>query len=172
MTTHHAPHPIATITADPDVPAITITRDFRATPEQLLRAHTDPDLFRRWIGPSSMTTEIEHWDARDGGSWRYTSALTGADDAGRHAFRGCFHTVAPGRIVQTFTWEGRPDDVALETLLFEDLGDGHCRLNARSLCDSFVGRDQWLASGMEVGINEGYAALQDLLDHDDHGGRS
>jgi hypothetical protein len=56
-----------------------------------------------------------------------------------------------------------PDAVALETLVFEDLGDGRARLHASSLCDSFPARDGWLESGMEVGINEGYAKLDGLL---------
>jgi hypothetical protein len=67
------------------------------------------------------------------------------------------------RIVQTFTWEGMPDDVSLETLWFEELGDGTTRLHAQSLVDSFEGRDAWLASGMEIGVNEGYAKLDGLL---------
>ena len=61
--------------------------------------------------------------------------------------------------MQTFTYEGEPDGVALETLRFEDLGDGRTRLHAQSLVDSFEGRDAWLRSGMEVGVNEGYAKL-------------
>ena len=65
--------------------------------------------------------------------------------------------------MQTFTWEGQPDGVALETLTFEDLGDGRTRLHAQSLVDSFDGRDAWLASGMEVGVNEGYAKLDKVL---------
>jgi len=65
--------------------------------------------------------------------------------------------------VQTFTWEGMPDGVSLETLRFEDLGDGTTRLHAQSLCDSFEDRDAWLASGMEVGVNDGYAKLDALL---------
>ena len=80
------------------------------------------------------------------------------------SFHGCFHTVRPERIVQTFTWEGEPDGVALETLTFEDLGDGRTRLHAMSLCDSFEGRDSWLASGMESGVNDGYAALDRMLE--------
>ena len=32
--------------------------------------------------------------------------------------------------MQTFTCEGMPDGVALETLTFEDLGDGRTRLHA------------------------------------------
>lgn len=149
----------ARIEADPTVPAIHVTRDFRATPAQLLRAHTDPEVFARWNGPDSLTTDIVHWDARDGGSWRYV--MRRGDEV--HAFRGCFHTVGSERIVQTFTWEGAPDDVALETLTFTDLGDGRTRLHAVSLCDSFEGRDAWLRSGMETGVDEGYAALDRLL---------
>ena len=34
-----------TIEADPKVPVIRMSRDFNATPEQLFRAHTDPELF-------------------------------------------------------------------------------------------------------------------------------
>jgi hypothetical protein len=31
------------------------------------------------------------------------------------------------------------------------------------LCDSFEARDGWLASGMESGVNEGYAKLDAIL---------
>jgi uncharacterized protein YndB with AHSA1/START domain len=149
----------ATIEADPHLPIIRITRDFAATPEQLLRAHTDPELFAQWVGPDDLSTTIDHWDARTGGSWRYV-ARHGEDE---HGFRGCFHTVAPDRIVQTFTWEGMPDGVALETLRFEDLGDGRTRLHAQSLVDSFEARDAWLKSGMETGVDQGYAKLDTML---------
>ena len=149
----------ATIEADPSLPIIRITRDFAATPEQLLRAHTDPELFVRWVGPDSITTRIDYWDARTGGSWRYV-ATHGGDELG---FRGTFHEIRPDRIVQTFTFEGQPDGVALETLRFEPLGDGRTRLHAQSLVDSLEGRDAWLASGMETGVDEGYAKLDRLL---------
>lgn len=150
----------AAIEAPTDVPVIRITRDFRAAPEHVLRAHTDADLFTRWIGPDELETRIDHWDARTGGSWRYTSMAGGEEVA---AFHGCFHEVSPFRLVQTFTWEGWPEAVSLESLTVEDLGDGRCRLSAQSLVDSFETRDQWLASGMEKGIQEGYAKLDRLL---------
>ena len=149
----------ATIEADPKVPAIHITRDFNATPAQVLRAHTDPDLFVQWVGPDGMTTKIDQWDARTGGSWRYV----GGSGGNEFGFRGCFHEIRPDRIVQTFTYEGEPDGVALETLVFEDLGDGRTRMHASSLCDSFEGRDAWLQSGMEKGVHDGYAKLDRLL---------
>jgi uncharacterized protein YndB with AHSA1/START domain len=147
------------IEADQNVPIIRLTREFAATPEQLFRAHTDPGLFAQWIGPSSLQTRIEEWDARSGGSWRFVSSRDGEE----HAFRGCFHEVRPDRIVQTFTYEGDPDGVALETLWFDDLGNGRTRLRTQSLVDSFESRDAWLKSGMESGVNEGYAKLEEMI---------
>src|SRR4051794_30327420 len=146
----------AAIEADPRVPIIRITRDFAATPAQLFRAHTDPALFARWAGPDAMTTRIDHWDPRTGGSWRYVSVAGDRE----YAFHGCFHDIRPGRIVQTFTFEGDPDEVALQTLWFEDLGGGRTRLRTQSLVDTFQSRDAWLRSGMEIGINQGYATLE------------
>lgn len=150
----------ATIEADPTVPVIRITRDFDATPALLLRAHTDPELYARWVGPDGMDTEIIDWDARTGGHWRYVARRDGEE----YAFHGSFHDIDEDRIVQTFTFDGQPEDVALETLRFEDLGDGRARLHAQSLVDSFVGRDQWLASGMETGVQQGYSKLDTVLD--------
>src|SRR5690606_39086614 len=132
MNTTGSRHEVS-IEADPTVPVIRITRDFDATPAQVLRAHTDPDLFARWVGPNGMETEILDWDATDGGRWRYVARRDGEE----YYFRGCFHRVADDRIVQTFTFEGMPDDVALETLVVEDLGDGRTRLRAQSLVESF-----------------------------------
>jgi uncharacterized protein YndB with AHSA1/START domain len=148
-----------TIEADAALPIIRMTRDFAATPAQVFLAHTDPDLFVQWVGPHSLDTRIEHWDARTGGSWRFVSARDGAE----FGFHGTFHDVRPDRIVQTFTFDGEPDGVALETLWIEDLGDGRTRLRTQSLVDSFEGRDAWLRSGMETGVNEGYAKLDALL---------
>lgn len=148
-----------TIEADRKVPVIRMSRDFNGTPEQLFRAHTDPALFAQWVGPSAMDTRVVQWDARSGGSWRFVSTRNGEE----YGFHGCFHEVRPDRIVQTFTFEGQPDGVALETLLFEDLGNGRSRLRTQSLVDSFESRDEWLASGMEVGVNEGYAKLEEML---------
>jgi uncharacterized protein YndB with AHSA1/START domain len=148
----------AAIEADDRVPLIRITREFAAAPAAVMRAHTDPELFARWIGPSNLSTRIEHWDTRDGGSFRYVNVREDEE----YTFRGCFHTVAADVIVQTFAWEGMPDQVALETLRLDDLG-GRTRLVVESLCDSFEARDGWLSSGMETGVNEGYAALDGLL---------
>lgn len=150
----------ATIVADDKLPIIRITRDFAASPDQLMRAHLDPELFALWIGPNGTDTTIDVWDVRDGGSWRF---LGTGRDGNEYAFRGCFHRIGTDTIVQTFTWEGMPEEVSLETVRFEDLGDGRTRLHGQSLVESFESRDAWLRSGMEVGVNDGYAKIDGLL---------
>ena len=148
------------IAVDPDVPLVRITREFDAPPDKVFRAHTDPELVVRWTGPRSTQMRIDHFDCRTGGSYRYLVS----DADGEYGFRGCFHEVRPGElIVQTFTFEGMPDGVALERLSFEDLGDGRTRLTTTSLVDTFEGRDAFVASGMEVGVVEGYERLDEVL---------
>jgi uncharacterized protein YndB with AHSA1/START domain len=147
------------ITADPDVPLVRIVREFDAPPEKVFRAHTDPELIVQWLGPRDLTMTVDHYDCRTGGSYRYLHA----DDSGEYAFYGCFHEVRPSDvIVQTFTYADMPDSVALERLVLEDLG-GRTRLTVTSLVDSFESRDAMVASGMEVGIREGYERLDELL---------
>lgn len=149
------------IVSDPKVPLVRITREFDAPPAKVFRAHTDPEIVARWLGPNGTALTIDHFDCRTGGSYRY---FIGRDGDEKYGFRGCFHEVRPAEvIVQTFTFEGIPDGVALERLVFEDLGNGRTRLVATSLVDSFEGRDAFVASGMEEGTVQGYERLDAVL---------
>ena len=143
-----------------DLPTIRITREFDAPRSKVFRAHTDPDLVRRWLGPRGLEMTVDRWDCRTGGEYRYVHSRDGEE----FAFHGSFHEVRPEElIVQTFTYEGMPDSVALEKVVLEDLGDGRTRLVATSLGDSFEARDAMVASGMEQGIVEGYERLDEVL---------
>lgn len=148
------------IHVDPDVPLVRIERDFDAPPAAVFRAHTDPDLLARWLGPRRHRMVVDHYDCRTGGSYRYRHL----SDGNEFGFHGSFHEVRPSEvIVQTFTYDGVPDQVALERLVLEDLGDGRTRLVVTSLVDSFGARDAFVASGMEEGVREGYERLDELL---------
>jgi uncharacterized protein YndB with AHSA1/START domain len=157
--THHETQ----IVCDPDVPLVRIVREFDASPEKVFRAHTDPDLVVQWLGPRDLTMTIDSFDCRTGGSYRYIHSRDGEE----YGFHGSFHEVRPNElIVQTFTFEGMPDAVALEKLVLEDLGNGRTRLTATSLVDSFVDRDAFVASGMDTGVIEGYERLDEVLARD------
>lgn len=148
------------IVVDPDVPLVRIVREFAAPADAVFAAHADPELFARWNGPRDSRMTIDSFDFRTGGSYRYTISRDGF----AAGFHGSFHDVRPGElIVQTFTFDGMPDGVALEKLHFEAIGSAHTRLTATSLVDSFADRDAFVASGMESGVTEGYESLDAVL---------
>jgi uncharacterized protein YndB with AHSA1/START domain len=148
------------ITADDTVPAIRITREFDASPAKVFRAHAEPELLAQWLGPRDLETTIDHFDCRTGGAYRYVQRR-GEDEFG---FHGSFHEVRPDDvIVQTFTFEGVPDGVALQRAKFDALPGGRTRLTVTSLVGSFEERAAILASGMDRGVREGYEKLDALL---------
>ena len=148
------------ITAEPGLPQITITRSFKASPELLLRAYTEPDLLKQWLGPRNYAMTIDRFEARDGGTWRYVHS----DDQGNtFGFHGVFHgTPSLDGIVQTFEFEGWPGHVSLETLTFEPQ-DGTTLVRTHSVYQSVADRDAMIESGMEQGLNEGYDRLDELI---------
>ena len=134
---------------------------FNAPRELIFKAYTDPDLIRQWYGPRFLTTEVDKLDARPGGQWRF---LNRDPEGNVYAFHGVYHdVVAPERLVQTFEYEGMPGHVVLETAVFEDLGGGKTRVETQSIFQSIEDRDGMVASGMEVGINDGYDRMNELL---------
>ncbi len=151
------------IIVDPDVPLVRIIREFDAPVDKVFQAHADPDLLVQWLGPRGMEMKIDHYDFRTAGSYRYLH-IEGDEEYG---FRGSFHEIrGPELMIQTFTYEGFPDSVALERLVLEDIGDGRTRLTATSLVDSFEDRDAFVAAGMEVGVSEGYERLDELFERE------
>jgi uncharacterized protein YndB with AHSA1/START domain len=161
MSTTQTGQPQTTIEADPTLPTVRIVRDFDAPPEKVFRAWTQKELVERWLGPKDTPMDLYEWNARTGGHYRYNACREGEVIA---SFYGSFHEVRPNeRIVQTFTYEGVPDGVSLDIITFEDLGDGRTRVDSLSVVETIEGRDMMMASGMETGIIEGYAALDTLL---------
>jgi uncharacterized protein YndB with AHSA1/START domain len=146
---------------DTEVPLVRITREFDHPVDKVFRAHSDASLVARWLGPRSLTNEMVRWECETGGGWRFVQRREGDE----FWFHGSFHEVRPGElIVQTFTWEGMPDSVALEKLRFEAIDAGtRTRLVTTSLVDSFADRDAFVVSGMQTGVVEGYDRLDELL---------
>ncbi len=137
-----------------------ITREFDAPVEAVFRAHADPELFQQWIGPREEVTEVTDWDFRTGGRYRFVQR----DRSGEFAFRGCFHTVRENAlIIQTFEFEGWPDEVSMDIIRFEALPDGRSRLVDHSVFPTIEVLEKMIAEGMERGIDEGYATLDAML---------
>jgi uncharacterized protein YndB with AHSA1/START domain len=149
------------VDAPEGVPFIDWAREFDAPVEALFRAHQDPEMVQQWMGPAKYEIEMEVYEFKTGGRWRYISR----DDAGEeYAFNGVFHVVRDNEFaIQTFEYEGFPDVVSIESLTFEDAGAGRSRLRGHATYPSLKARDGMVSGGMEGGMSEGYERLDDLL---------
>jgi uncharacterized protein YndB with AHSA1/START domain len=58
---------------EPDLAAkkIHISREFNAPIEKVWKAHTNPDLLDKWVGPKPWTAVTKTWDFTIGGIWLY-----------------------------------------------------------------------------------------------------
>jgi uncharacterized protein YndB with AHSA1/START domain len=148
------------ITAQPGTPFIDVVREFDAPRERVFRAWTDPQIVPQWLGPRGLAMKEFEYDARPGGSYHYVHA----DERGEYAFRGVFHNVVPDElIIQTFEYEGAPNQVSLQAARFDDLGGGRTRLHMHSVYTTVESRDAMVASGMEHGVRDSMQRLDELL---------
>ena len=91
----------------PSDTAVRVTRDFRAPRKLVWRAHTEPELFQRWIGGyPGWSMPVCEMDVRPGGKyrWRWRSD----EDGKEFGFHGDYREVdAPREMVQTEYYEER-----------------------------------------------------------------
>jgi uncharacterized protein YndB with AHSA1/START domain len=150
----------ATTLTTPTDREIVTERIFDAPRERVFETYTNPELIPQWWGPRRMTTTVDRMDVRPGGSWRFVMHEPDGREIG---FKGIYREVTPpGRIVQTFEWEGLPGHVIVETATFEEL-DGRTKVTTISLFHTTEERDGMLASGMEGGLTESHERLAVLL---------
>lgn len=151
------------IIAEPGKQEFFIEREFDAPRELVFRAFNEPELLVQWLGPDSLKMEIEKFDNRSGGAYRFFHS----DEKGnRYGFNGVIHEVAePERLIRTFEFEGLPErgHVSLETATFIALPNERCLLKIQSVFKCVADRDGMIGSGMEGGMNEGFAKLEKLL---------
>ena len=150
------------VTAEPGKQELFITREFDAPRELVFKAHTDPELYEKWVGPHGMKMTIDKWEMYDGGSYSYTHER----DGHKYSFFGVTHEVhAPERIVGTFEFDGLPErgHVILGITSFEELPDGRSRVVHQSVFRSVADRDGMVRSGMEGGVSDGYEKLDQLV---------
>lgn len=139
--------------------SIRIERVFDAPRDRVWRAFTDPKLVAQWWGRGNQLV-IERLEVERGGHWRFVEH----SPDGVHGFEGRYREVTPpSRLVQTFEWDGMPGYVIIETIEFEEVGSGRTKVVNTSLFYATEERDGMLASGMEEGLNQSYAALDRLL---------
>lgn len=149
------------VDAPEGLPFIDFEREFDAPVGAVFRAHKEPDLIKKWMGPREYTTDVDTYEFRTGGRWRFVQRNEAGEE---YAFNGVFHVVRENEFaIQTFEFEGFPDVVSIESLTFEDLGGGRSRVRGHSTYPSLESRDGMVSSGMEDGMSDGYQRLDEVL---------
>jgi uncharacterized protein YndB with AHSA1/START domain len=153
----------ATITVEPGKQELFITREFDAPRALVFKAHTDPNLYVRWLGPHGYEMDLQTFEPVSGGRYRYVHK---DQDGNRFGFHGVFHEVSQDLMIQTFEFEGLPEKghVVLDTMRLEELPGERTRITIQSVYQSVADRDGMVEAGMETGVNEGYERLDQILE--------
>ena len=141
---------------------VVVTRRFDAPPEMVYRAHTDPDIVRKWmLGPDGWTMPVCINDAKPGGKIRYEWS----DGNGNGFFlTGEYIELVPFSKIVHVERMHLPDptpDNHVETR-FEPVGAATLMTMRMTLPNADV-RASMLATGMEHGMEASYQRLERMM---------
>ncbi len=92
-----------------------ITRIFDAPPKLVFELWSDPDHFKRWMGPEGFDCPVAELDFRVGGRYR---GLIRSPENGDNWFSGVYREIQPHtRLAFTFMWKNTGPSADIETLI-------------------------------------------------------
>ena len=141
---------------------VVVTRHFAAPPEAIWRAHTEPELIKKWmLGPDGWTMPVCICDPRPGGKIRFE--WSNGQGGGFYLTGESLEAVPYSRLVHVERMH-LPDptpDNHVETT-FEPDGTGTLMTMRMTLPDAQT-RAAMLSTGMEHGMEASYVRLESLL---------
>ena len=140
---------------------VRLTRVFKAPRELVFRAHTEPEVMKRWLGVfGEMTLHICEVDLRVGGTMRYVWRR------GNGQLMGMTSTILefkpPEKIVGSERFDGSAS-TSISTLIIKE-ENGVTTLTNTILYESQARRDEMLKTGMARGVEASYDGLERILD--------
>jgi uncharacterized protein YndB with AHSA1/START domain len=150
-----------TVTEIVDDTHVKITRAFEAPRHLIWRAHTEPELMKRWLlGPDGWVMTVCEVDAVPGGSYRYAWAPEDPSRGEPFGFEGENLVIDPERrLVSTERMSGTDFAGTVNDLNFAE-ADGVTLLTLYITYADAAQRDMILATGMTDGMEASYARLE------------
>lgn len=144
---------------------IRVSRIIRGTPEQVWRAHHDPELMKRWLlGPDGWTMPVCEVPAGVGDSFRYEWEPEGGGE-GRFGFEGeVLERIEHVREVTTERMIGMDFPGTINEMTLTPHRDGTLLAIVITYA-STEQRDIVLGTGMTDGMETSYARLEGILAH-------
>jgi uncharacterized protein YndB with AHSA1/START domain len=131
----------ATTEHQPADRTLIIERVFKAAPEKVFKAWTDPTILVQWWGPEGFSVPECEMDVRAGGSWRTTMVSPKGDG---HTVSGLYREISPpNRLVMTWGWqqEGQRGHETVVEVTFEPVSTGTRMRLVQSVFESSSSRD-------------------------------
>ena len=138
-----------------------ITRAFEAPRHLLWRAHTEPELMKKWmLGPDGWEMTVCENDFVVGGTYRNAWAPVGGTPGEPFGFDGENLVIEPERrLVSTERMTGAPFPPNVNDLSFDEV-DGATLLTLLITFPDLAQRDMVLATGMTDGMEASYQRLE------------
>lgn len=141
----------------PTPTSIRIVRTFDAPVELVWRAHTEPELVKRWMtGPPDHSLPVCEIDLRVGGKGRYVWKNPDFEMGMDAEFK---EVVPHERIVHTEVFEGWPEGASTVTTTFSGAG-----ARTTVTVDIEYLNQEARDAAMQPGFEEGYAASYETLE--------
>ena len=141
---------------------LVLTRVMNATPAQLFKAWTTPELMTEWFAPKPYETPVVEIEPRDGGKFR--TVMKGPDNFEMDSTGVLLKVEKDRRIIFTdaFGPDWKPTEKAFFAveILFDDLGDGRTRYTA--IARHWSVED--CQSHVEMGFHEGWGQVAAQLE--------
>lgn len=104
-------------------PSLSIVTNFKATPDKVWRAWTDPQAIKQWMAPSdAFSVLLAEADVRVGG--RYHIVMK-SPEGEEHDVSGTYREVVrEKRLVYTWAWKSTPERESLVTVELRAAGSG------------------------------------------------
>jgi len=140
---------------------VRITRAFAAPRHLIWRAHTEPELMKRWLlGPDGWVMTVCELDPTPGASYRYAWAPEDGNAGEAFGFEGETLVVdAERRLVSTERMSGTDFPATTNDLNFDE-ADGVTLMTLYITYADLAQRDMILATGMTEGMETSYQRLE------------
>ncbi len=87
--------------------SVNLHRVFSAPPERVYKAFLDPDAIVKWMPPHGFTAQVQHMDARVGGS--YHMSFSNFSTGSTHSFGGTYVELIPNQLIHYFDEFDNPE---------------------------------------------------------------
>jgi uncharacterized protein YndB with AHSA1/START domain len=104
-------------------PSLTLTRKFKAAPDKVWRALTQPEALKQWMAPDdAFQIPVAETDLRVGGRYHIVMKSPNGEE---HDVSGIYRAIDPNRkLVYTWAWKSTPERESLVTIELRAAGGG------------------------------------------------